>query len=191
MPLFFPPALVQPHPADAKLLHAFSEALEGAPEALTDRRPARAHSAALKAVALWDRNRGALLAALPASDQDALVKAMDRLRHAQGDEAGFAALDAMEILERRLPEGRLQWLAAADRLGMRGWILLSEGKTELPNLDAAFRALMDNDGGKHAAAVAKTKVELERYHGALDKHELPVAQKAVGVLLDLVDDFEK
>ena len=191
MPLFLPPALVQAHPADAKLLHALSEALEGAPEALTDRRPARAKSEAIKALALWDRNQSAVLATLPATDQDALVKAMDRLRLAKGDEAGFVALDAMEILERRLPEGRLQWLAAADRLGMRGWILLGEGKTELPDLDAVFMVLMDNDGGKHASVVAKTRIELERYHAALAQKELPVAQKAVGVLLDLVDDFEK
>lgn len=191
MPLFFPPALVQARAADAKLLHAFSEALEGAPEALTDRRPARARSEAAKAVALWDRKRAALLAALPAPGQDALVKAMDRLRSAKGDEAGFSALDAMEILERRLPEGRLQWLAAADRLGMRAWILLGEGHAAIPDLDAAFKDLMDRDAGKHSAAVAKTRIELERLHAALAKQDLPAAQKAVGVLLDRVDDFEK
>ncbi len=189
--VFAPPALVQSQPASPKLFHALSEALEGAPEALTDRRPARAHAEAAKAVSLWDRNRGAVLAALTAADRDPFTKTMERLRSAQGDEAGLRSLDAMAILEHRLPAGRPQWLAAADRLGMQAWILLGEGKTDIPDLAAAFKPLIDQDGGGHVAAVKKTRSELDHYQAALSRKELPAAQKAVGVLLDLVDAFEK
>ncbi len=188
---FAPPPFVQSLPASPKTLDALAEALEGAPEALTDRRPARAQAEAAKAVALWDRNRGAVLAALTTADREPFTKAMEILRSARGDEAGLCALTAMERLEHRLPEGRPRWLAAADRLGMQTWILLGEGKTELPDLVAAFKPLVDQDGGGHPSAVAKTHAELARYQAALSRRGLPAAQKAVGVLLDLVDAFEK
>jgi len=189
--VFAPPALVQSQPASPELFHALSEALEGAPEALTDRRPARAKAEAAKAVALWDRNRGAVLAALTAADRDPFTKAMERLRTAQGDEAGLTALGAMAILEHHLPEGRLRWLAAADRLGMQAWILLGEGRTDIPDLAAAFRPLIDQDGGSHPTAVTKTRSELDRCQAALSRKDLPAAQKAAGILLDLVDAFEQ
>ncbi len=189
--VFAPPALVQSQPASPKLFHALSEALEGAPEALTDRRPARVQAEAAKAVDLWDRNRGAVLAALTADDRDPFTKTLERLRTTQGDEAGFAALNAMAILEHNLPAGRPQWLAAADRLGMQAWIILGEGKTDIPDLAAAFKPLIDQDGGGHVAAVKQTRSELDRYQAALSRKEFPAAQKAVGILLDLVDAFEK
>ena len=191
MPVLAPPALVQPQPASSRLLHALAEALEGAPEALTDRRPARARAEAAKAVALWDRHRMEVLAALAPADRGPFTKAMETLRSARGDEAGLSALTAMEPLEHRLPEGRPRWLAAADRLGMHAWILLGEGRTELPDLAAAFQPLVDQDGGGHPSAVARTHAELARYQAALARRELPAAQKAVGVLLDLVDAFEQ
>ena len=190
MMLFAPPALTQPQPAP-KLVHALSEALEGAPEALTDRRPARAQAEAAKALALWDHERDATLAALAAPDREPFTQAMARLRVARGDAAGLAALDAMVYLEHRLPEGRPQWLAAADRLGMRTWILLGQGQTELPDLVAAFRPLLDHDAGGHPAAVTRTRAELDRFQSALARKDHKAAQKAVGVLLDLVDAFEK
>jgi hypothetical protein len=188
---FAPPALVQSQPASTRLLHALSEALEGTPEALTDRRPARARAAAAQSLALWDRHQAAILAALAEADRKPLASALARLRSTQGDAAGLAALDAMEILEHRLPEGRPQWLAAADRQGMRAWILLGEGRIFLPDLAAAFRPLMARDGGDHPAAVAGTRAELTRFRAALGRKDLPTAQKAAGVLLDLVDAFEK
>jgi hypothetical protein len=186
-----PPALVQAQPAPARLMDALAEALEAAPEALTDRRPARVHAATRKVLALWDRHREAILAALPGADRGPFGKAMDILRPAQGDAAGLDALDAMAILEHRLPEGRLRWLAAADRQAMRAWILLGEGGMEVPDLTTAFRPLVDQDGGGHPVAVGKTRSELARFQAARSREDRPAAQQSAGVLLDLVDAFEQ
>ncbi len=188
---FAPPAFVQTPPAPRNTLDALAEALEGAPEALTDRRPARVLAEAAKALAHWDRQRAGILAALPPADRAAFTGALDRLRAARGDEAGLAALDALALLERRLPEGRPRWLAAADRLGMRAWILLGEGRTEVPDLAEAFQPLLAHDGGGHPAAVARTRAELARFDAARARKDLPAAQSAAGVLLDLVDAFER
>lgn len=186
-----PPPLVQLQPAPAKLMDALVEALEAAPEALTDRRPARVHAATRNALILWDRHREAVLAALPEADRGPFGQAMDALRPAQGDAAGLAALEAMAILEHRLAEGRPRWLAVADREGMRAWILLGQKRTELPDLAAAFGPLVDQDGGAHPAAVTRTRTELARFQAALEQRDFPSAQRAAGVLLDLVDVFEK
>lgn len=186
-----PPPTVQLQPTPARLMDTFAEALEAAPEALTDRRPARVHTATRKALLLWDRHREAILAALPERDRHSFGQAMEALRPAQGDTAGLAALEAMAILEHRLPDGRPRWLAAADRQGMRAWILLGQGQAALPDLPAAFSPLVDQDGGAHPAAVIRTRRELTRLQAALEKRDFPSAQRAVGALLDLVDAFEK
>ena len=186
-----PPALVQPPAPSPKLADQLAEALEAAPEALTDRRPARVPGAKAHALALWARHREAIAGTLPEADRAAFAKAMEALAPTAGDEAGLAALDAMALLEHRLPEGRPRWLAAADREGMRTWILLGQSRTDLPDLDAAFQPLMAEDGGAHPQAVARTRAELARYHAALGKQERREARKAVSALLDLVDVFEK
>jgi hypothetical protein len=60
-----PPALVQPPAPSPKLADQLAEALEAAPEALTDRRPARVPGAQARALALWARHREAIAGTLP------------------------------------------------------------------------------------------------------------------------------
>ena len=66
--------------------------------------------------------------------------------------------------------------AAANRQGMRAWILLGEGKTALPDPAAAFRPLTERDGGGHPAAVAGTRAELARVRTALGRKDLPAGR---------------
>lgn len=186
-----PPALVQPPAPSPNLADQLAEALEAAPEALTDRRPARVPGAKARALALWARHREAIAGTLPEADRAAFAKAMEALAPTAGDEAGLAALDAMALLEHHLPEGRPRWLAAADREGMRTWILLGQGSSNIPDLEAAFQPLMAHDEGHHPQAVARTRAELTRFREAFRNRKVQEAQKAVGVLLDLVDVFEK
>lgn len=185
------PAAIQTPAAAPEAMDRFAEALEAIPEALTDRRPARVPSAKAAALALWDREHAKLLMALPEADRAAFESAMAMLRPRSGEPAGLAALEAMALLEHRLPDGRPRWLATADREGMRAWILLGQRSSSLPDLEAAFQPLVAHDGGRHPQAVTRTRAELARFRKAIANGTPQEAQKAVGVLLDLVDAFEK
>jgi hypothetical protein len=186
----FPAAVRMPAPA-SEVADRFAEILEAIPEALTDRRPARVLSAKAKALALWEREHAKLLMTLPEADRAAFESAMAMLRPRSGEAAGLAALEAMALLEHRLPDGRPRWLATADRAGMRAWILLGQRSSSLPDLEAAFQPLVAHDGGRHPQAVTRTRAELARFRKAIANGTPQEAQKAVGVLLDLVDAFEK
>lgn len=191
LPLMFPAVLQAPGPA-AKVADRFAEALEAIPEALTDRRPDRVPAAKAQALALWDREQASLLAVLPEADRADFQAAMAMLRPRSGEAAGLAALEAMALLEHRLPEGRPRWLATADREGMRAWISVDLGRWEaLPDLDAAFAWLLAHDGGRHAKAVAAAKRELAAFDAAGKARQGAPALRAAQRLLDLVDVLER
>lgn len=192
MLVLVPPALIQAATAPAGPLNEMLEALEGLPEALTDRQPGRVcHKAAL-ASRTWSRVEGALMPRVATGDRATLSQALAGLQAEDPRTAALAALDAQDLLLKLMPAGRNQALRRADQDGMRAWIQVEEGHWEaLPDLGASFAWLLAHDGGRHTRAIASVNRELTAFSAARKARATAPALRAAQRLLDLVDVLEK
>jgi hypothetical protein len=90
------------------------------------------------------------------------------------------------------PRSRKQDLLQADRVAMAAWCGVDGAMWEpMPNVEGAFKILVDQDKGQHTLAVVGIQEALKRFQESRSKRQAPGAKKALKELLNLLDVLEK
>ena len=185
--LLLPAALLAapPAPTPAEVL---TEALEGVPECLVEKRGSRLSARIRYAQEAWAARRDTLAKRLPPASLNTLDACFLRME-AGGHRAGRAALDAQAALTDLLPRGPARHRRAADLACLRAWFAADAGRwADLPDLDAAFAPLL-GPGGPEPAGI-RMRAALDRHREARALRSAPRCKGAARTLHELVGGLE-
>ncbi len=186
------PMLLLVQPTATPALDQLQERLEALPEALIDGKSGGMPALVAKARAGWAKAKPEVLKHIPEAEAGAIDRTFALMPTMKPREQALAALDLSGRLSRFQAPSPKQTLLQADRVAMLGWCHVDAGLWEsLPEVDQAFKPIIEGDQGRHAAAVTRVQAALKRLDASARKRQAVGAKKALGELLDLVDVFEK
>ena len=145
-----------------------------------------------KARAGWEQAKPAINKAMPEPEMTFIDQQLKAMQKMKPREQAVGALGISSTLSRFQARSRQQDLLQADRTAMLAWCEVDAGQwQQLPRVVETFRALIDQDKGKHTLAVSGVLGALKRLQESQQKRYSVGAKKALKDLLDFVDMFEK
>jgi hypothetical protein len=187
------PALVATQTPPTPLpIDQVQDLLRAIPVALIDGKRSSMRGLVLKARAGWEQAKPELRKTLPEPEVafiDKQLKAMEKMKPA---EQGIGALGLSSTLSRFQPRSHKQDQLQVGRLVMAAWCDVDAGQWEpLPNVAQGFKALVEQDGGRHTLAAVGVQDALKRLQEGRTQHHAADTKKALKELLGLVDLFEQ
>ncbi|HJV49175.1 MAG TPA: hypothetical protein VJ549_07880 [Geothrix sp.] len=198
MPLWLlvPAALVAqaptPAPVTPQALDQVQALVTAIPEALVDGKRGAMTGLVAKAKAGWEAAKPGLLKTVPESEAGFIDRQFKSMLKMKPREQAIGALGICNTLSRFQGRSRKQDLAQANRVAMMAWCGVDATMwAPMPNVDMAFKPLIEQDNGAHALAIVGVQDALKRFQESAAKHQAAPAKKALKELMNLAQVLAK
>ncbi|GLH73525.1 hypothetical protein GETHLI_20270 [Geothrix limicola] len=194
MPLWLlvPAALVAQTPAMPQGLDQVQVLVTAIPEALIEGKRGAMTGLVAKAKAGWDAAKPGLLKTVPEPDATFIDKQLKAMLKMKPREQAIGALGISATLSRFQGRSRKQDLLQASRVSMMAWCGVDAALwAPMPNVDVAFKPLIEQDNGAHAVAIVGVQDALKRFQESAAKRQAQPAKKALKDLMNLAQVLAK